>query len=77
MSSRAGSPDGRAEHDETRVAGSRRHWLRDDEAAVIARALRDRPDAARHFAEVADNRHADERIRRAVRPAPSASPSAR
>ena len=53
-----------------------RSWLarlRGDEAAVVARALRDHQDAAQHFAEVADNRHADERIRRAVRPAPPAS----
>jgi len=53
-----------------------RSWLarlRGDEAAVVARALRDHPDAARHFAEIAGNRHADERIRRAVRPAPAAS----
>lgn len=53
-----------------------RSWLprlRDDEAAVVARALRDHQDAARHFAEVADDRRADERIRRAVRPAPPAT----
>lgn len=48
--------------------------LRGDQAAAAARAFREHRDAARHFAELADNRRADERIRRAVRPAPSASP---
>lgn len=53
-----------------------RHWLvqlRGDQAAAAARALREHPEAARHFAKLADDRRADERIRRAVRSAPSAS----
>lgn len=52
-----------------------RQWLarlRDDQAAAVARALREHGEA-RHFAELADDRRADERIRRAVRPAPSAN----
>jgi hypothetical protein len=36
-------------------------------AAVVAGALRDHRDAARHFEELGDNRRVDERIRRAVR----------
>jgi hypothetical protein len=55
-----------------------RQWLaqlRGDQAAAAARALREHPDAARHFAELAGNRGADERLRRAARPAPSASPA--
>jgi len=34
--------------------------------------LREHADAARHFAELADDRRADERIRRAVRVVPDA-----
>ncbi|MEV7624139.1 hypothetical protein [Actinoplanes sp. NPDC089786] len=41
--------------------------LQGDPAAVIARQLRRNPDAARHFAELNEDRHVDERIRRAVR----------
>jgi hypothetical protein len=41
--------------------------LRGEAAAVVARMLRRNPDAARHFAELNDDRHVDERIRRAVR----------
>ena len=47
--------------------------LRGDQAAATARAIREH-GVARHFAELADDRRADERIRRAVRPAPSLSP---
>jgi hypothetical protein len=42
--------------------------LRGDQAAAAARALREHADA-RHFTELADDRRADERIRRAARPA--------
>ncbi len=55
-----------------------RQWLaqlRGDQAAAAARALREHREAARHFAELADDRRTDKRIRRAVRSAPSASPS--
>jgi hypothetical protein len=48
-----------------------RQWLarlRNDQAAAAARALIEHGDI-RHFSELADDRHADERIRRAVRPA--------
>src|ERR1019366_4053185 len=51
--------------------------LRGDQAAAAARALREHHDAARHFAELADDHRVDERIRRAVRPAPSAPPGER
>lgn len=47
-----------------------RRWLgrlRDDHAAAAAHALREHGDAS-HFRELADDRNADERIRRAVRP---------
>jgi hypothetical protein len=46
--------------------------LRGDQAAAAARLLRAHPEAARHFAQIAGNREADDRIRRAVRPASSA-----
>jgi len=46
--------------------------LTGDQAAAVARALREHADAARHFAELADDRRADERIRRAVRVVPDA-----
>jgi len=42
--------------------------LRNDQAAAAARALREHGDIM-HFSELANDRHADERIRRAVRPA--------
>jgi hypothetical protein len=48
-----------------------RQWmarLRNDQAAAAARALREHAEI-RHFSELADDRQADERIRRAVRPA--------
>jgi Protein kinase domain len=48
-----------------------RRWLaglRNDQAAAAARALREHGNI-RHFSELADDRHTDERIRRAVRPA--------
>lgn len=41
--------------------------LRGDQAAVVAGVLRRNPDAARHFAELNEDRRVDERIRRAVR----------
>jgi hypothetical protein len=47
-----------------------RNWLgrlRGDQAAAAARALREHGDP-RHFTELADDRRADERIRRAARP---------
>lgn len=47
-----------------------RRWLgrlRDDHAAAAAQALREYGDVS-HFRELADDRNADERIRRAVRP---------
>ena len=47
-----------------------RRWLgrlRDDYAAAAAQALREHGDVS-HFRELADDRRADERIRRAVRP---------
>ena len=53
-----------------------RRWLttlRGDQAAAAARAIREH-GMARHFAELADDHRADERIRRAVRPARSSSP---
>lgn len=56
-----------------------RRWLaqlRGDQAAAAARALREHGDPA-HFAELAGERHVDERIRRAVRPAPPKLPSER
>jgi len=40
--------------------------LRNDQAAAAARALREHGDT-RHFSELADDRYADERIRRVVR----------
>lgn len=46
-----------------------RKWLaslRNDQAASAARALRDRGEAA-HFSEFAEDRNADERLRRAAR----------
>ena len=41
--------------------------LRDDKAAAAARALREHGEVT-HFAELADDRRVDERIRRAVCP---------
>jgi hypothetical protein len=53
-----------------------RQWLaklRGDQAAAVARVIREH-GMATHFAELADDRRADERIRRAVRPAPPSLP---
>lgn len=45
--------------------------LTGDPAAVVAGALRNNRDAARHFEELSENRRVDGRIRRAVRGAPT------
>jgi hypothetical protein len=62
--------------DQWTTQGDIRHWLarlRGDQGAAAARAIREHGKAS-HFADLADDRRADERIRRAVRPAPSLSP---
>ncbi|GGT02679.1 AbiJ-related protein [Streptomyces cinerochromogenes] len=46
-------------------------WLRaltSEAASVIADVLRDHPESAQHFSHIADDRTADTRIRRALRP---------
>ncbi|MFJ4918424.1 PaeR7I family type II restriction endonuclease [Streptomyces sp. NPDC088725] len=42
-------------------------WLDGDAASIVASALRDHPDSARHFAELADEQAVDLGIRQAVR----------
>lgn len=49
--------------------------LQGDQAAAVARALRETPRSARHFVNVLDDGQADERIQRAIRAALNLTPA--